>query len=244
MSTIIEKLKNKQRLKKRKSLLHIIISILLMSKSGTRILRNLFKFTLKVGNRTETGFRICQATHLQDFFYIFHKMQILLEIVIMQITEITFCLFWIFGNISMRYWCGSRPAGSVCCGSNGQIHMDYRNPVEKKGQCGCSLSEREGERAGGPESPTLAWTGFYCFSGCITLRMILIYYAQDCCRWLPLTDNKGKNVANYFKEKDVAEQEGKWLNSLHSILGRFSTDFRKLKICSKHLLPQSRVREF
>ena len=37
---------------------------------------------------------------------------------------------------------------------------------------------------------------------------------------------------------------GEWLNWLHSILGRFSTDFRKLKILSRHLLPQSRVREF
>ena len=42
-------------------------------------------------------------------------------------------------------------------------------------------------------------------------------------------DNKGKNAANYFKEKDVTDQGGKWLNWLHSILGRFSTDFRKLK---------------
>ena len=39
---------------------------------------------------------------------------------------------------------------------------------------------------------------------------------------------KGKNVANYFKEKDVIDQGEKWLNWLHSILGRFSTDFRKL----------------
>ena len=40
------------------------------------------------------------------------------------------------------------PVGSVCCGSNRQIHMDYRNPVEKKGQHGHSLSERgcEGQR--------------------------------------------------------------------------------------------------
>ena len=52
------------------------------------------------------------------------------------------------------------------------------------------------------------------------------------------------NAANYFKEKDVTAQAGKWLNWLHSILGRFSTDFRKLKILSTHLLPQSRVREF
>ena len=42
------------------------------------------------------------------------------------------------------------------------------------------------------------------------------------------TDNKGKNVANYFKEKYVADQGEKWMNWLHSILGRFSTDFRKL----------------
>ena len=76
--------------------------------------------------------------------------------------------------------------------------------------------------------PTPARTGFYCFSGYITLRMALIYYAQVYCRGLPFTDYKGKNVANYFKEKDVASQGGKSLNWLHSILGRFSTDFRKL----------------
>ena len=51
-------------------------------------------------------------------------------------------------------------------------------------------------------------------------------------------------MADYFKEKDVTDQGGKWLNWLHSILWRFSSDFRKLKILSKHLLLQSRVREF
>ena len=55
---------------------------------------------------------------------------------------------------------------------------------------------------------------------------------------------KRQNAANYFKEKDVTAQGGKWLNWLYSILGRFSTDFRELKILSKHLLPQFRVREF
>ena len=74
--------------------------------------------------------------------------------------------------------------------------------------------------------------------------MVLIYYAQVLCRRLPFTDNKGKNAANYFKEKDVTDQVEKWLNWLPSILGRFSPDFRKLKIHSKHLVPQSRVREF
>ena len=53
---------------------------------------------------------------------------------------------------------------------------------------------------------TPAWTGFYYFSGDITLRMVLIYHAQIHCRQLPFTDNKGKNVANCFKEKDVADQ--------------------------------------
>ena len=46
------------------------------------------------------------------------------------------------------------------------------------------------------------------------------------------------------KRRMLQIEEEKWLNWLHSILGRFSTDFRKFKILSKHLLPQSRVREF
>ena len=61
---------------------------------------------------------------------------------------------------------------------------------------------------------------------------------------MPFTDNKGKDAPNYFKEKDVTAPGGKWLNWLYSILGRFSRNFRKLKILSKHLLPQFRVREF
>ena len=85
------------------------------------------------------------------------------------------------------------------------------------------------------EGPTLALTGFYCFSGHITSRMVLIYYAQVHHRWLPFKDNKGKNIANYLKDKDVTAGGG---HCSHSILGCFSTDFRKLKILSKHLLPQ------
>ena len=92
-------------------------------------------------------------------------------------------------------------------------------------------SQREPQRA-----RSLPWQA--CFSGHITLRMILIYYAQVHCRWLHFTDNKGQNAANYFKQKDVTDQGGKWLNWLYSILGRFSTDFRKLKVLSKFLLPQ------
>ena len=74
--------------------------------------------------------------------------------------------------------------------------------------------------------------------------MVLIYYAQVHCRGLPFIDNQGQNAANDFKEKDVTAQGGKWLNWLYSILQKFSTDFRKLKLLSKHLLPQFRVKEF
>ena len=75
--------------------------------------------------------------------------------------------------------------------------------------------------------------------------MVLIYYAQVCFGWLPFTENKGEDVANYIKEEGYLQmQREKWLNWLHSILGRFSSDFRKLKILSKLLPPQFRVREF
>ena len=50
-------------------------------------------------------------------------------------------------------------------------------------------------------APTPAWTGFYCFSGYITSRMVLIYYAQVHFGWLPFTENKGEDVANYSKEE-------------------------------------------
>ena len=132
------------------------------------------------------------------------------------------------------------------------LWLQYTNthrPQKSCGEKGTAWPLSKWERVGGLEraqerETTPAWTGFYCFSGHITSRMVLIYYAQVHCRWLPFTDNKGKNAAKYFKEKDVTDQGGKWLNWLHSILGRFSTDFRKLQILSKHLLPQSRVREF
>ena len=76
------------------------------------------------------------------------------------------------------------PASRIlCCGSDRQIHTDYRNPVEKKGRHGHSLSERgrEGQRER-KRDPTPAWTGFYCVSGHITSRMAPIYYAQIHCR--------------------------------------------------------------
>ena len=39
--------------------------------------------------------------------------------------------------------------------------------------------------------------------------MVLIYYAQVHFKWLLFTDNKGEDVAKYYKEKDVADARGK-----------------------------------
>ena len=56
--------------------------------------------------------------------------------------------------------------GSVCCGSNGQIHTDYRNPVEKKGWHGHSLSERGREGHREPKRVrTLPGQAFIAFLG-------------------------------------------------------------------------------
>ena len=52
----------------------------------------------------------------------------------------------------------------------------YTRTTEKGTAWPLSKSERAHERALTP-----AWTGFYCFSGHITWRMVLIYYAQVHC---------------------------------------------------------------
>ena len=75
-----------------------------------------------------------------------------------------------------------------------------------KGRRGHSPSEREGLGVPWPCSQeesalTLALTGFCCFSGHITLRMVLICYAQVHFRWLPFTENKGEDVANCTKKE-------------------------------------------
>ena len=46
----------------------------------------------------------------------------------------------------------------LCCGSNRQIHTDYRNPVEEKGLCPCFLSQREGPETP-PEQAFIAFLG-------------------------------------------------------------------------------------
>ena len=48
-------------------------------------------------------------------------------------------------------------------------------------------------------TPTLALTGFYCFSRPLTSKMVLLYYAKFCFGWLSFAD-KGECVAEYIKE--------------------------------------------
>ena len=52
----------------------------------------------------------------------------------------------------------------------------------------------------GESTLNISLTDFYFFSGHITLRMVRIYYAQVPFRWLPFTENKGEDVANYIKK--------------------------------------------
>ena len=61
-------------------------------------------------------------------------------------------------------------------------------------------------------------------------RLLLLFWAHymengphslctGCFRWLPFTDNKGEEVANYYKEKGYLQmQREKWLNWFHSSL--------------------------
>ena len=144
-------------------------------------------------------------------------------------------------NLPMDNGCRSWPAGSMCCDCNGQIHMDYRNPMEKKGRHGHSLSERgrEGQRAW-----PLPGQAFIAFLGILhrgwssfTMHRFAV---GDCL----LQITKERMLLITSKRRMLQKKGGKWLSWLHSILGRLSRDFRKLKILSKHLLPQSRVKEF
>ena len=64
--------------------------------------------------------------------------------------------------------------------------------------------------------------------------MVLIYYAQVHFRWLPFTENKGEDIANYIKEEGYLQmQREKWFNwlqwslgGLASILGSYFKDMQ------------------
>ena len=132
---------------------------------------------------------------------------------------------------------------SCCCGHNIHIHTDYRNPVEEKGRHSHSLKRKVPLSASATPSRgsalTLALTGFYCFPRPLTSKMVLLYYAKFCFGWLSFAD-KGEGVAEYIKGGYLQCKGRSGLNRLCSISGRSSSDFGKIKILSKHLLPQGK----
>ena len=85
-------------------------------------------------------------------------------------------------------------------------------------------------------TPTLALTGFYRFSRPLTSKKVLLYYAEVCFGWLSL-QTKERVSLNTSKE-DICNVKGEMVEILCSIPGRSSSNFRKIKILSKHLLPQ------
>ena len=90
---------------------------------------------------------------------------------------------------------------------------------------------------------TLAWAGFYCFL-IHTSKKVFIHYAQPCFRWLLFTDNKGKDVTDYFlqinKEK-MLQMQGKMrviglvtlpsLGELAQTSGSYFKDMHAVSIC-------------
>ena len=81
-----------------------------------------------------------------------------------------------------------------------QIHTNY----ESCGGKGMAWPLSQGESA-----PTLALTGFYCFSGHITLRMVFIYYAQVHLGGYILLTTKERMLLLTSKKKDIGKCKGK-----------------------------------
>ena len=68
-------------------------------------------------------------------------------------------------------------------------------------------------------SSTLAWTDFYCF---------LVALHQGRSSFIMHRFASGDYFLQITKKRMLLMQGKKWLNWLHSVLGRFSTDFWKL----------------
>ena len=92
----------------------------------------------------------------------------------------------------------------LCFGNNRQVHMDCRNPVEKKGLRGCSLSQREGPRETATPPPS-AFSGFHCFSRYITSRMVMHRFVLG---GYVLQTTKERMLINTSK-KDICKCKGK-----------------------------------
>ena len=110
--------------------------------------------------------------------------------------------------------------------------MDYRNPVEGE-------RARESPR----ESRPLPGQAFIVFLGTLHQGWSSFTMRRFVLGGYLLQTTKERMLLNTSK-KEICNVKGEVVNWLCSILGRSSSDFRKLKILSKHLLPQFREREF
>ena len=107
-----------------------------------------------------------------------------------------------------------------------QIHMDYRNPVEEKGQHGHSLKRRTPR--------PLPWQAFIVFLGPLHQRWSS-FTMQRFVLGGYLLQTKERVSLNTSKE-DICNVKEKWSKWLCSIPGGSSPDYGKMKILSKHLL--------
>ena len=88
--------------------------------------------------------------------------------------------------------------GTLACSVRGvvaetrQSHMDYR--VQWRKRDGTATFSRG-------ESPDPCLDRLLLLFWALTLRMVLIYYAQVHFRWLLFTENKGEDVANYIRKE-------------------------------------------
>ena len=80
------------------------------------------------------------------------------------------------------------------------IHVDYQS-------CGGKGTVRPFSQE--KSAPTPALTGFYCFSRHITLRMVLIYYAQVLLGGYLLQKTKERMLLITSEKKDICKCKGK-----------------------------------
>ena len=133
-----------------------------------------------------------------------------------------------------------------------QIHMDHQSPVEKKGRHRLALRERAPwPLSQGESTSTLGLTGFYWLSNSIHQRrfpFIMLRFALG-DYFLQITKERMLLITSYrltrkkcCKCKGIIRVIG--LVTLHPWENQHRLQEVTLKICSKHLLLQLRVREF
>ena len=94
----------------------------------------------------------------------------------------------------------------------------------------------------GGSAKSLALTSLYRFFRPLTSKKVLFYYTKVCFGWLSLQTQE--RVWLNTSKDDICNVKGEMVKWLCPIAGGSSPDSGKIKILSKRLLPQFRVREF